>query len=472
MDMNKFIGKDFLLSTKTARRLYHEAASGEPIFDYHCHLIPEEIAGDRRFSNLAEIWLAADHYKWRAMRANGIAEEYITGAAAPEEKFMAWAGTVPLLIGNPLYHWTHLELQRYFDFYEPLNENNAKDLWNVALKKLKEDDFSVNGIFKKFNIYGVGTTDDPIDSLEHHKKIKSDKKTQTKVLPSYRPDAALEVEKSTWNDYIQKLSKAAGVSITNLDDLLQAFVNTINHFDKNDCCISDFGLHHPPLVPNVRESQWRREAEDAFLKRLSGVMLCEREEESYKSFALVFLAREFAKRGWAMQLHFYPIRAINSKQSDLLGPNTGFDAIADGDMCGSLARLLDTIEKQGGLPKTILYSLNPKDFYPLAAIGGSFQGGAPGKIQLGSAWWFLDNKDLMDAQIRVYANIGVLPRFIGMLTDSRSFLSFPRHEYFRRILCARIGKWAETGEIDSRIELLKSFVRNISFRNAQNYFKK
>ncbi|MDR0550642.1 MAG: glucuronate isomerase [Spirochaetaceae bacterium] len=469
--MKKFIDKDFLLLNETAKRLYHEAAAAEPIFDYHSHLIPEEIAQNRRFDNLAELWLSADHYKWRAMRANGVPEDYITGGASPEEKFLAWARTVPLLIGNPLYHWTHLELQRYFDFYEPLNEDNAKELWKHANDKLSNDDFSVYGIFKKFNIYAVGTTDDPADSLQYHIQIANEKKTQTKVIPSFRPDAALEIEKQTWHTYLAQLEKSMEVSTGSLDGLLDALLAAVNHFDINGCRIADFGLSHPPLVPAKTEKEWRQAAAAAFSKRFNGGELSADEEENYKSFIVVFLANEFYKRGWAMQLHFFPLRAVNTRQSAALGPNTGFDAIADGDMCIPLARLLDAIEIRGGLPKTILYSLHPKDFYPLAAIGGSFQDGrTPGKVQLGSAWWFLDNKDQMEAQLRVYANMGVLPRFIGMLTDSRSFLSFPRHEYFRRILCNLIGKWAEDGEIDPNIETLSDFVRNISFRNAEKYF--
>ncbi|GMO27080.1 MAG: glucuronate isomerase [Termitinemataceae bacterium] len=472
--MGKFIDKDFLLFNTTAKRLYHEAAAEEPVFDYHCHLIPSEIAQNIRFDNLSEIWLSADHYKWRAMRANGIAEEFITGAASPEEKFMAWARTVPLLIGNPLYHWTHLELQRYFDFYEPLNEANAKELWQHANKKLKSDDFSVYGIFKKFNVYAVGTTDDPLDSLEFHKQIIKEQKTQTKVLPSFRPDAALELEKEGWFNYIKQIGARTQIEITKFDDLLQALLVTVKYFDDAGCRIADFGLHHPPAPSrNLSWKSWDYAAADVFLKRLQRMPLSMEDQNTYKSFIICVLAEEFKKLGWAMQLHLFPLRAINTSQSAALGPNTGFDAIGDGDVCAPLAKLLDAAESRGGLPKTILYSLNPKDFYPLAAIGGSFQGGgSPGKVQLGSAWWFLDNKDQMEAQLRVYANIGVLPRFIGMLTDSRSFLSFPRHEYFRRILCNLIGKWAEDGEIDPNIELLKGFVRDISFRNAQSYFLK
>lgn len=472
--MRRFMDRDFLLSTDTAQKLYHDAAAKEPIFDYHCHLVPQEIAENRRFENMNEVWLGADHYKWRVMRANGVAEEFITGSADPYEKFLAWARTVPLLIGNPLYHWTHLELQRYFDIDEPFSEKNAGDVWKHCNDKLQNDaNLSVYGIFKKFNVYAVGTTDDPVDTLEFHKKIVKDGKTDTKVLPSFRPDNALDIEKDGWKDYVQDLGSATGVTIVKFDDFLRALEVSLDHFAKNGCKISDHGLSDPPFEPASDGStgaSWDKEAGAVFVKRFSGGTVTPRETELFKSRVLCGLAREYAKRGWAMQLHLFPLRGINTGKTASLGVNKGFDVIDDGVMSRKLALLLDAVESRGGLPKTILYSLNPKDFYPLATIGGSFQGEVPGKIQLGSAWWFLDNKDQMEAQMRVYANIGVLPRFVGMLTDSRSFLSYSRHEYFRRILCALIGSWAEAGEIPNDVQLLSGFVRDISFRNAKAYF--
>ncbi|MDR2864782.1 MAG: glucuronate isomerase [Spirochaetaceae bacterium] len=474
--MKKFIDKDFLLSTESSKRLYHEAAAGEPIFDYHCHLNPQEIAENRHFDNLTDMWLAGDHYKWRAMRANGIDEEYITGKASSEEKFLAWAKTVPYLIGNPLYHWTHLELQRYFDFYEPLNEKSAGEVWKQANEKLKNDkSLSVHGIFERFNVYAVGTTDDPADNLEFHKKAADNAGIKTKVNPSYRPDRALAIEKDDFAEYTALLSKASGKNITTFNDFLSVLASRVEYFDKNGCRASD---HDLPVMLFEAASDgstgalWDKESAAIFDKRISGAAVSAREAESFKSYVLCFLAAEYKKYDWAMQLHIGAMRSINTKALKTLGPNTGYDVIADNKAGFKLARLLDTIESRGSLPKTILYSLNPKDFYVLAAIGGSFQGGIPGKIQLGSAWWFLDNKDGMEAQMKIYANSSVLPRFIGMLTDSRSFLSYPRHEYFRRILCRIIGEWAEAGEIPADFETLGRIVKDISFTNALHYFEK
>ncbi|MDR0312665.1 MAG: glucuronate isomerase [Treponema sp.] len=488
--MRKFMDKDFLLTNYIAQKLYYEAAANEPIFDYHCHLPPKEIAENRRFSNLAQVWLGegnyGDHYKWRAMRANGVDERLITGTGAdPYERFLAWADTMPKLLGNPLYHWTHLELQRYFDINEPLNHESAPAIWNAANEKLNNaPDFSVFGIFRKFKVFAVGTTDDPADTLEWHKMTadardsNGGKATETRVLPSFRPDKAVNIDKEGFADYIAKLGKAwkpeASKSITNLHDLLGALRDRINFFDMHGCRASDHGLEYIPFETASDGSTgalWEKEVADTFNKTMSGSKPSFRALESYKTFILCYLAGIYAEKGWAMQLHLSAIRNNNSRMFKVLGPDTGYDAIHDHPVAANLSRFMDNLEAQDKLPRTILYSLNFKDFYTMATIGGCFQGGGiPGKIQLGSSWWFLDHKDGMEDQMKLLANSGLLSRFVGMLTDSRSFLSYPRHEYFRRILCNIIGTWAEDGEIPDDFDLLSNMVRDISFRNANVYF--
>jgi len=484
--MKQFMDNNFLLSNGTAEKLYHEAAAGEPIFDYHCHLMPKEIAENRRFPDLASVWLGGDHYKWRQMRANGISEELVTGNAEPYDKFLAWADTVPRLIGNPLYHWTHLELRRYFGVNEILNPKSAPAVWEAANEKLANDpSLSVFGIFKKFNVYAVGTTDDPADSLEWHEKAKN--AAETLVLPSFRPDRAVNIEKPEFAEYIGKLGKAAGKNINCLDDLLGAIKNRIDFFHKTGCRISDHGLDFAPFATasgdprlarpdEINFIQWEKEVKDIFKRALAGKKPDAREAESWKTFCLNFLGEEYADRDWAMQLHVSAIRGVNSAMLASAGPDTGFDAVADYPVAEKLARFLDMLASRGKLPKTILYSLNLKDLYPMATIMGGFQGRAakeamPGRMQLGSGWWFLDHIDGMEAQMRLLGNTGLLSRFVGMLTDSRSFLSYPRHEYFRRVLCNILGTWAENGEIPNDFELLGNMVRDISFRNARNYFK-
>jgi glucuronate isomerase len=471
--MKKFMDKDFLLAGATAQRLYHEAAAGESIFDYHCHLIPKEIADNRRWDNLQEIWLGGDHYKWRGMRANGVDERFITGNADPWEKFLAWAETVPKLLGNPLYHWSHLELQRYFGIDEPLSGKNAKAVWDAANDKLKNDAaFSVHRIFDKFKVYAVGTTDDPTDTLEWHTKIAADKKTATKVLPSWRPDKVINVDKPGFAEYIAKLGAAAGRKITCLDDLFAALKDRLLFFDKAGCRASDHALEYPPFALASFGLTWEEEAEKVFEHALMGEQPDVRETDEYKTFVLNFLAEEYHDLGWAMQLHFAALRAINSRALAEIGPDTGYDVVHDRQVAANLARFFDLLEERGKLPKTILYTLNPKDYYPLATIMGSFQGTIPGKMQLGSAWWFLDNRDGMEEQMKILGNVGLLSRFVGMLTDSRSFLSYPRHEYFRRILCNLVGTWADAGEVPDDFALLSGMVKDIAFGNAQRYFEK
>jgi glucuronate isomerase len=474
--------KDFLLATETARRLYHEVAAKQFIFDYHCHLSPEEIEDNRRFDNLAEIWLEGDHYKWRAMRANGIDEQLITGDADPYDKFLAWAETVPRLLGNPLYHWTHLELQRNFDIHTPLNSNSAPGIWRDVNEMLVyAAEFCVFGIFDSFKVYAVCTTDDPVDSLEYHESLaeyaeyrKTHGERRTKVLPSFRPDKALEIEKPGFAEYVAELGEAAGKPVDSLGGMMAALAARVEFFAKHGCLASDHGLEYAPFQSALNgntDADWEKDAAGIFDKVMSGGIADPREAELYKTYTLCFLAGEYRKHGWAMQLHLNALRSINSVALDRLGPNTGFDVIHDHPVAAKLARLLDEMNRRDGLPKTILYSLNPKDYYPLATIMGSFQSEIPGKMQLGSAWWFLDSRDGMEQQIKILANSGLLSRFVGMLTDSRSFLSYPRHEYFRRILCNIVGGWVENGEIPNDWKLLDNMIADISFINARAYFE-
>ncbi|MDR3147815.1 MAG: glucuronate isomerase, partial [Treponema sp.] len=434
--------------------------------------------------DLAYIWLGenhyGDHYKWRMLRANGVDERLITGDAEPWDRFLAWAQTMPALIGNPLYHWTHLELQRYFDIRENLNGKSARAIWDAANEKLRKDpELSALGILKKFKVYALGTTDDPADSLEWHQKIRVDRKTAAKVLPSFRPDRVLNIENPGFAAYIGTLGKTAGLSITTLRDLLAALENRIAFFDSLGCRASDHGLGSLPFrTATGAEGAWEGELAAVFAGALEGRVPSAEQAESWKTFILTRLAAAYHDRGWAMQIHLAALRNVNSRALGELGPDTGYDAVHDLPAASALARLLDYLASAGKLPKTILYSLNPKDFYPLATIMGGFQGAPspgeapiPGRMQLGSAWWFLDHRDGMEAQMRLLGNVGLLSRFVGMLTDSRSFLSYPRHEYFRRILCNLLGNWVEEGEVPNDFGLLGGMVRDISFRNAQRYFE-
>lgn len=464
--MKEFMGSDFLLQTKSAMSLF-EAAKDMPIFDYHCHLIPKEIEQNKRFDSIVDIWLGGDHYKWRQMRTFGIDEKLITGDADPYDKFYAWAQTAENLIGNPLYHWTHLELQRYFDIKLPLNTKNAKTIYNIANEKLKTDkDLDVYGIMKKFNVYAVGTTDDPIDDLASHKIIRERGDLETKVLPSYRPDKALNIGKAGFEDYINKLGKAANIEIKSIGDVVKALVKRLDYFIENGCKATDHGIERVPAIFLSEE-----QSNTIFVKKMNGEKLSAKEEEAYSSFVLLQLARAYHKRNIVMQLHLSALRDNNTRMFNILGPDTGYDCSHDNNVAASTSAFLNELEKTNQLPKTILYSLNPKDHYSLATLMGCFQGdGIKSKVQLGSGWWFLDHKDGMEEQMKVLANLSMLPNFVGMLTDSRSFLSYPRHEYFRRILCNIIGTWVEEGEIYNDEETLNRIVKDIAFNNAKNYF--
>lgn len=466
--MRAFMDEDFLLQNETAKRLFHDYAKDQPIFDYHCHLIPQEIAEDKRFSTITDVWLGGDHYKWRAMRANGVPEELVTGKDTdPFDKFMAWAGTMENLLGNPLYHWTHLELQRYFGIKEVLNRKNAKAIYEEANRKLKEDpSLTVSGIMRKMNVYAVGTTDDPADDLRYHKLVAEKNDFPSKVIPSYRPDKALKIEADTFASYIGKLSDAASMPIASVSDVVKALVSRLDFFISLGCKASDHALVTAPAT--FRSEQ---EVNGIFTKKMEGKSLTAEETEAYKTFVLTELAKAYAKRGIVMQLHFAAIRDNNGLMFAKLGPDTGYDASHDKELAEGLSAFLNNLSMTDEVPKTVLYSLNPKDYYTLGSLMGCYQGGIPGKMQLGSAWWFCDHKDGMEQQMKTLANIGLLPRFIGMLTDSRSFLSYPRHEYFRRILCNIIGTWAEDGEVPNDLPMLGSVVQDISFRNAKAYFE-
>ncbi|AEE15477.1 glucuronate isomerase [Treponema brennaborense] len=468
--MKRFMDADFLLETETARKLFREAAADQPIWDFHCHLIPAQIAANKKFAHITEIWLGGDHYKWRQMRTYGIDEKYITGDADPYDKFLAWAETVEHLIGNPLYHWTHLELQRYFGIYEPLTRKSAPAIWKKANELLATDELSVKGIFEKMNVYAVGTTDDPIDTLEYHEQIASGTapigKISTKVLPSFRPDKAINIGKPDFAHYIEKLAAASGVAINSVDAVVAALVNRLDFFIQHGCRASDHALDYVPFAIEG-------DANKAFHDAMRGQPVSKADADTYKTAVLARMAEAYAKRGIVMQYHIAAIRDNNGAMYKKLGPDTGYDAVHDHQVSENLAGLLNYIESAGGLPKTVLYTLNPKDYYPLGTLIGCYQGGGiRGKIQLGSAWWFCDHKDGMEQQMKVLGNLGMLSAFVGMLTDSRSFLSYPRHEYFRRILCNIVGTWVENGEYPADEDTLKGIVSGVSFTNALAYFGK
>ncbi|MEA4865465.1 MAG: glucuronate isomerase [Sphaerochaeta sp.] len=466
--MKKFMNEHFLLQTKTAQTLYHEYAKDAMIFDYHCHLNPSEIANNKRFTTITDAWLGGDHYKWRAMRANGIPEELVTGKDAdPFDKFMAWASTMEHALGNPLYHWTHLELQRYFGIHEVLNTKSAKSIYEEANRQFKENEnLSVKGIMKQFKVYAVGTTDDPADDLAFHAQIAKQKDFPAKVIPSYRPDKALAIEKDTFLSYIDSLAKACGKKIERASDVVEALIDRLDFFVSMGCKASDHALITAPAIFKSES-----DVNAIFAKKLAGATLSCEEVEAYKTFVLTHLAKAYAKRDIAMQLHFAAIRDNNSMMFKKLGPDTGYDASHDKELAASLSSFLNNLSATGEVPKTILYTLNPKDYYSLATLMGCYQDGLPGKMQLGSAWWFADHKDGMEEQMKILGNVGLLPRFIGMLTDSRSFLSYSRHEYFRRILCNIFGTWAEEGEVPYDLEMLGKVVQDISFGNAKAYFE-
>ena len=464
--MSEFLSNDFLLSTETAKWLYHDHAAKMPIIDYHCHVSPKEIYEDKQFANITELWLAGDHYKWRLMRSNGVDEYYITGDAPAYEKFYKFAELLPKAIGNPMYHWCHLELKNYFGYTGVLNADTAKEVWDLCETKLAEGNLSVRSILRKSNVRFIGTTDDPIDSLEYHKLLREDTTMQTTVAPSFRPDKALNIDKTGWREYIALLSKVSDVEISDLDGLKEALRRRIEYFDAHGCRASDHGLDR--MVYAVENHAML----DAIIQRgLAGDTISEHEAEALKTELLAFCAGEYVRHGWVMQLHYNCLRNPNSSMFKKLGPDTGFDCIGPHNGSRALAGLLDKLHSEGKLPRTILYSLDASDNAFLDTLIGAFQGSEiAGKLQHGSAWWFNDNKQGMRDQLISLANLSLLGNFVGMLTDSRSFLSYTRHEYFRRILCALIGEWVENGEYPDDKDTLGKLVRDICFGNANRYF--
>ena len=463
---NEFITEDFLLHSESARKLYHEYAEKMPIFDYHCHIPPEQIAGDIQFENLTHVWLYGDHYKWRAMRTNGVDERYCTGDASDYEKFEKWAETVPYCLCNPLYHWTHLELKRYFGIDELLNADSAKRIYDTCSGLLGTSEFSVRNLMRKMNVKVICTTDDPTDTLEHHKKIAADS-FEIKVLPAWRPDKGMATENiAALNEWVDRLGGLADMEIKDYSSYLQAIRKRHDFFHDNGCRISDHGIETA-----YAEDFTEREIEKIFGKIRAGKELDVDEQLKFKSAMLVEFALLDHSRGWVQQFHFGALRNNNSRMLKTLGADTGFDSIGDLEIARPLAKLLDRLDVGNRLAKTILYNLNPRDNELIATMIGNFQDGSvPGKMQFGSGWWFCDQKDGMTKQITALSSLGLLSRFVGMLTDSRSFLSYPRHEYFRRILCDILGDGMEKGELPADMSLLGKMVEGICYNNAKDYF--
>lgn len=464
--MKKFLDENFLLQSKTAEKLYHEYAKGMPIIDYHCHLPQQQIAEDRQFENLTQIWLYGDHYKWRAMRTNGVEEAYCTGNKKDWEKFKKWAETVPYTLRNPLYHWTHLELQRYFDVHDILNADTAKKIYDECSAKLQTPEYSVRNLLRKMNVATICTTDDPVDTLEHHARLKQ-MGFEIPVLPAFRPDSAMNVDNpENFNAYIKRLEASTNISISSFNDYLFALENRHDFFAAAGCSVSDHGLEEI-----YAEDFTGSEVESIFSKVHAGKSLNDLERRKFKSAMLVHFAEWDWEKGWVQQFHLGALRNNNSRMLQQLGADTGWDSIGDFSQARALARFLNRLDTEDKLTKTILYNLNPADNELMATMIGNFNDGSvAGKIQFGSAWWFLDQKDGMVKQVNALSNMGLLSRFVGMLTDSRSFLSYPRHEYFRRIVCNLFGEEVENGELPNDIEWIGKVVKDICYYNAKEYF--
>ena len=475
--MKAFMDKDFLLETETAKHLFHDYAKHMPLVDYHCHLNPQEIYEDRRFNDLVEVWLgglqptgnyAGDHYKWRLMRSNGVEEDYVSGAKDPYERFLKLAEALEMAIGNPMYHWCHLELQQFFGVYEPLCVESAPRIWEHCNKMLREDpDMTARGMIRKANVAFIGTTDDPIDDLNWHEKIAADPSFNMVVAPSFRPDKAVNLHKAGFTAYMKQLAKSVGKeTLSNVQDVLSALIERLEYFHERGCKASDHGLEYVPYQPCTAQ-----QADAAYQKALRGEALTAQEIEGYQTLILLHLGKAYHRLGIVMQVHYSCLRNNSDRIFNALGPDAGVDAIAQNTCGENIAKLLNALDAQGQCPKTILYSLNPADNAQLGTIIGCFQDSSiPGKIQHGSAWWFNDTKSGMEEQMRSLANLGLLGNFIGMLTDSRSFLSYARHDYFRRILCNLIGNWVENGEYPNNDASLKKIVEGVSAKNALRYF--
>ena len=462
----EFITDDFLLQSKFARRLYREYTAAQPILDYHCHLSAKDIADNRQFRNLCEIWLEGDHYKWRAMRANGVPERYCTGDADPYDKFFAWAQTVPYTLRNPLYHWTHLELQRYFDIDSLLSEKTARKIWEATNERLAGKDLNAHGILKKFRVDTLCTTDDPVESLEYHERIASSC-PGTRVLPGFRPDGALRTEDPVaFNAWVDKLAAICNLDVTRFAHMLQALGKRHGDFHHSGCRLSDHGLDFCFAEPCTD-----REAEQVFDKVRGGSQPTPLESAKFASFLMLFFGSLDAEKGWTKQLHLGAYRNANTRMLKTLGRDTGFDSIGDWPQAAALSNYLDRLNTENSLPRMVLYNLNPADNYTFATMIGNFQDGSvAGKLQFGSAWWFLDQKESIEWQLNTLSNCGLLSRFVGMTTDSRSFMSFPRHEYFRRVLCNLVGNEVESGLLPNDEELIGAMVKNICHDNAVKYF--
>ncbi|MCR5862071.1 glucuronate isomerase [Flavobacterium sp. J372] len=460
-----FIHDNFLLENKYAEELYHTYSKKQPIIDYHNHLPPQQIAEDAVFANIAKAWINGDHYKWRAMRTLGINEQYITGSASDKDKFMQWAKTVPYTMRNPLYHWTHLELARYFDIYDLLNENSAEKIYNETAEKLSLNEYSTRGLLKKVNAELVCTTEDPIDTLEHHKKLAASD-FSVKVSTAFRPDKAILIGNAGYNDYINKLGEAAGAEINNYADLCTALRKRIEFFHQNGCRLCDHGLDQIYF-----EDFTENEISLIFWKKRENKELSSEEVLKFQSAVLLFLAETYHEFGWVQQFHLGALRNNNARMHRILGPDTGWDSIGDYPQAQKLSAFLNALDSKDKLAKTIIYNLNPADNEVMATMIGNFNDGSiRGKVQFGSGWWFLDQKDGMTKQLNALSNMGLISCFVGMLTDSRSFLSFPRHEYFRRILCNLLGDEIKRGELPADMEWIGKMVSDISYNNAKNYF--
>jgi glucuronate isomerase len=460
-----FIHDDFLLSNKQAVRLFHEYAESEPILDFHNHLSPEEIAKNRRFENLAEAWLEADHYKWRAMRANGIPEELVTGNGDLKAKYLAWAATIPNSLGNPLYHWTHLELKRCFDIDSLFGPETAEEIWETANQKLQAPDFSARGMLDKFQVKALCTTDDPADSTAEHEQIAADDAVSTGVFPTFRPDRAWGVgNATTFLDWLENLEIRADKEINHLNDFLECMAKRVNHFHEIGCRLSD---HSFPTFPSSFPSE--EEARSIFENALNGESANPEEVSQFTGFIMLFLGRLYQAKGWTMQVHLGPLRNNASRLYKQFGPDAGTDSIGDWNQAESMGKFLDKLDNEDSLPKTIVYNNNPADNFTISTMLGNFQRDIPGKMQFGSGWWHLDQRDGMEEQLKTLANVGLLSHFVGMLTDSRSFLSFPRHEYFRRILCNLLGTWMGEGFVPDDFQLIGGLAKRICYANAKDY---
>ncbi len=464
--MKAFMDKDFLLSNGTAQTLFHDFAATTPVLDYHCHINPEEIAKDRKFENITQVWLGGDHYKWRFMRSCGVDERFITGDASDREKFMKWAEVLGKAVGNPLFHWSHLELQRYFDYHGVLNKNTAEEVWNLCNEKLAQESMSVRNLIRQSNVTLICTTDDPVDSLEWHQAIAADESFSVQVLPAWRPDKAMNIEKADYTDYLSRLSAVSGITVNSVASLQEALCKRMDFFASMGCNVSDHALEYVMYVPASEE-----EINAIFNKRLAGTMVTKEEELQFKTAFMLFVGREYSKRNWIMQLHYGCKRDNNARMYDKLGPDTGYDCINNYAPSAQMADFLNALVKTDALPKTVIYSLNPNDNQAIGTILGCFQdSSAVAKIQQGSAWWFNDHKIGMQDQMLSLASLGNLSGFVGMLTDSRSFLSYTRHEYFRRILCNLLGELVENGEFPNDLDTLSEIVKDISYYNAVRYF--